>query len=53
MDQSELRADLLGKKGATEETPFGPDALVYKQQLIQRGSYCLAGPSPLVRRAIG
>lgn len=30
MDQSELRADLLGKKGATEETPFGPGALVYK-----------------------
>ncbi len=25
-----LRAYLLSKKGATEETPFGPDALVFK-----------------------
>ena len=25
-----LRAYLLAKKGATEETPFGPDALVFK-----------------------
>lgn len=30
MDLKELATYLLAKKGATEETPFGPDALVYK-----------------------
>lgn len=30
MELKELVSCLLGKKGATEETPFGPDALVYK-----------------------
>jgi predicted DNA-binding protein (MmcQ/YjbR family) len=30
MKLKELRSYLLEKKGATEETPFGPEALVYK-----------------------
>ena len=30
MNQTELRAYLLAKKGATEEMPFGPDNWVYK-----------------------
>lgn len=30
MDLKSLTAQLLAKKGATEETPFGPEALVYK-----------------------
>lgn len=30
MNLDELRRCLLAKKGATEETPFGPEALVYK-----------------------
>ena len=30
MDSSQLQSYLLGKKGAVEERPFGPDALVYK-----------------------
>lgn len=30
MELDLLRAALLAKPGATEETPFGPDALVYK-----------------------
>jgi len=30
MSLDELRTLLLGKPGATEETPFGPDVLVYK-----------------------
>ena len=30
MDLAELQAYLLGKKGAVEERPFGPEALVYK-----------------------
>lgn len=30
MELSELVAYLLSKRGATEETPFGPEALVYK-----------------------
>jgi len=30
MTLSELQSYLLAKKGATEETPFGPEALVYK-----------------------
>lgn len=30
MDIESLRAYYLSKKGVTEETPFGPDALVYK-----------------------
>ncbi len=30
MSLDELRMLLLGKPGATEETPFGPDVLVYK-----------------------
>ena len=30
MNLEELRLYLLAKKGATEETPFGPGALVYK-----------------------
>jgi len=30
MDLKELQAYLLNKKAATEETPFGPEALVYK-----------------------
>jgi predicted DNA-binding protein (MmcQ/YjbR family) len=30
MNLKELQAYLLRKKGATEETPFGPEALVYK-----------------------
>lgn len=30
MELKELTAYLLAKKGATEETPFGPGALVYK-----------------------
>lgn len=30
MELKELVSCLLGKKGVTEETPFGPDALVYK-----------------------
>ena len=30
MDLKSLSTYLLAKKGATEETPFGPEALVYK-----------------------
>lgn len=30
MELSELTAYLLTKRGAAEETPFGPEALVYK-----------------------
>lgn len=30
MNLQTITACLLAKKGATEETPFGPDALVYK-----------------------
>ena len=30
MNLDDLRAHLLSMPGATEETPFGPDALVYK-----------------------
>lgn len=30
MDITTLRPRLLAQKGATEETPFGPEALVYK-----------------------
>lgn len=30
MDLKELAAYLLAKKGTAEETPFGPEALVYK-----------------------
>jgi len=30
MDFKTVQAYLLAKKGATEERPFGPDALVYK-----------------------
>ncbi|MFO7664352.1 MAG: MmcQ/YjbR family DNA-binding protein [Chloroflexota bacterium] len=30
MDLQELQSYLLAKKAATEETPFGPDSLVYK-----------------------
>jgi len=30
MDLEKLRQYLMTKKGATEELPFGPDALVYK-----------------------
>ncbi|MBP6016933.1 MAG: MmcQ/YjbR family DNA-binding protein [Candidatus Promineofilum sp.] len=30
MEREQLTAYLLGQKGATEETPFGPEALVYK-----------------------
>jgi len=30
MTLSELRSYLLAKKGTTEETPFGPEALVFK-----------------------
>lgn len=30
MDLNSLSTYLLAKKGATEETPFGPEALVYK-----------------------
>ena len=30
MELKQLAAYLLAKKGATEETPFGPEALVYK-----------------------
>jgi predicted DNA-binding protein (MmcQ/YjbR family) len=30
MELKEVTAYLLAKKGATEETPFGPEALVYK-----------------------
>ena len=30
MNQPDLRAYLLAKKGATEEMPFGPDNWVYK-----------------------
>lgn len=30
MDLKQLAGHLLSKKGATEETPFGPEALVYK-----------------------
>lgn len=30
MELKQLVGYLLGKKGATEETPFGPEALVYK-----------------------
>ena len=30
MELKQVAAYLLAKKGATEETPFGPEALVYK-----------------------
>lgn len=30
MDLETLRRDLLARPGTTEETPFGPEALVYK-----------------------
>ncbi len=30
MERKQLTAYLLDKKGAAEETPFGPEALVYK-----------------------
>lgn len=30
MDLKELASYLLAKRGTTEETPFGPEALVYK-----------------------
>ena len=30
MTLAELQSRLLAKKGASEETPFGPEALVYK-----------------------
>ena len=30
MNLENIRADLLAKKGTTEDTPFGPDALVFK-----------------------
>ena len=30
MDLQQLRDKMLDRLGATEETPFGPDALVYK-----------------------
>ena len=30
IELAQLRASLLAKKGTTEETPFGPEALVFK-----------------------